>query len=166
MSGGTSALQVFFPVSCHPVLPWPSQLIMRSDHQMHYHRCVFLITVSLFILCFFQTVIYYAAGSFPVIKQEQLSPRSSSSQADNLSTQGAPHDSAAGRGGWLTFSSLFYLFSICSKLVLVLCFCIFLCPVLCLKNENMKINFYHVLWISSGCSIIVKKLVFVCCHRK
>ncbi|XP_055367301.1 nuclear receptor corepressor 2 isoform X4 [Betta splendens] len=37
-------------------------------------------------------------GPFPMVKQEQLSPRSSSSQPDNLSTQGAPHDSAAGRG--------------------------------------------------------------------
>lgn len=39
-----------------------------------------------------------------MVKQEQLSPRSSSSQADNLSSQGSPHDSAAGRGGWLTLS--------------------------------------------------------------
>uniref|UniRef100_A0A8C4NZR8 Nuclear receptor corepressor 2 n=1 Tax=Dicentrarchus labrax TaxID=13489 RepID=A0A8C4NZR8_DICLA len=31
-------------------------------------------------------------GSYPVVKQEQLSPRSSSSQADNLSTQGQPHE--------------------------------------------------------------------------
>ncbi|GLD72255.1 nuclear receptor corepressor 2 isoform X1 [Lates japonicus] len=36
-------------------------------------------------------------GPYPVVKQEQLSPRSSSSQADNLSTQGTPHDNAAGR---------------------------------------------------------------------
>ncbi|XP_064882678.1 nuclear receptor corepressor 2 isoform X5 [Oncorhynchus nerka] len=38
------------------------------------------------------------AGPYPVVKQEQLSPRCSSSQAENLSTQGAPHDSNAGRG--------------------------------------------------------------------
>uniref|UniRef100_A0A665WKI8 Nuclear receptor corepressor 2 n=1 Tax=Echeneis naucrates TaxID=173247 RepID=A0A665WKI8_ECHNA len=35
-------------------------------------------------------------GPFPVVKQEQLSPHSSSSQADNLSTQGTPHDGASG----------------------------------------------------------------------
>ncbi|CAB1321843.1 unnamed protein product, partial [Coregonus sp. 'balchen'] len=38
------------------------------------------------------------AGPYPVVKQEQLSPRCSSSQAENLSTQGAPHDTNAGRG--------------------------------------------------------------------
>ncbi|XP_063346347.1 nuclear receptor corepressor 2 isoform X1 [Pelmatolapia mariae] len=37
------------------------------------------------------------AGGFPIVKQEQLSPHSSSSQADNLSAQGPSHDSAAGR---------------------------------------------------------------------
>uniref|UniRef100_A0A8C8K223 Nuclear receptor corepressor 2 n=1 Tax=Oncorhynchus tshawytscha TaxID=74940 RepID=A0A8C8K223_ONCTS len=37
-------------------------------------------------------------GPYPVVKQEQLSPRCSSSQAENLSTQGAPHDANAGRG--------------------------------------------------------------------
>uniref|UniRef100_A0A669CAY2 Nuclear receptor corepressor 2 n=1 Tax=Oreochromis niloticus TaxID=8128 RepID=A0A669CAY2_ORENI len=36
------------------------------------------------------------AGGFPIVKQEQLSPHSSSSQADNLSAQGPTHDSAAG----------------------------------------------------------------------
>lgn len=51
-----------------------------------------------------QTFVHYAGGPFPMIKQEQLSPRSSSCQPDNLSAQGAPHDSAAGRGGWLIFS--------------------------------------------------------------
>uniref|UniRef100_A0A3Q3GJR7 Nuclear receptor corepressor 2 n=1 Tax=Labrus bergylta TaxID=56723 RepID=A0A3Q3GJR7_9LABR len=35
-------------------------------------------------------------GPYPVVKQEQLSPCSSSSQPDNLSTQGPSHDSAAG----------------------------------------------------------------------
>ncbi|KAF7199803.1 nuclear receptor corepressor 2 isoform X3 [Nothobranchius furzeri] len=38
------------------------------------------------------------AGSFPVVKREQLSPHSSSSQADNLSSQGAAHDGSSGRG--------------------------------------------------------------------
>lgn len=44
-------------------------------------------------------------GLYPVVKQEQLSPRSSSSQADGTSTQGASHESAAGRavqGGSIT----------------------------------------------------------------
>lgn len=40
-----------------------------------------------------------------MVKQEQLSPRSSSSQADSMLTQGMPHESAAGRGGWPIFSS-------------------------------------------------------------
>ncbi|KAM9744671.1 nuclear receptor corepressor 2 isoform 3-T4 [Menidia menidia] len=37
------------------------------------------------------------AGTFPVVKQEQLSPHSSSSQPDNLSTQGASYDGSSGR---------------------------------------------------------------------
>lgn len=40
----------------------------------------------------------HTPGPYPVVKQEQLSPRCSSSQAENLSTQGAPHDANAGRG--------------------------------------------------------------------
>lgn len=48
---------------------------------------------------------YQKAGLLPVVKQEQLSPHSLSSQADNVSTQGAIHDAAAGRGASLTFSS-------------------------------------------------------------
>lgn len=39
----------------------------------------------------------WTTGPFPLIKQEQLSPHSLSSQAD-MSTQQAPHDSAPGRG--------------------------------------------------------------------
>lgn len=39
-----------------------------------------------------------------MVKQEQLSPRSSSSQPDNLSIQGPPHDNAAGRGELQTLS--------------------------------------------------------------
>ncbi|MED6272126.1 hypothetical protein CHARACLAT_027109, partial [Characodon lateralis] len=45
-----------------------------------------------------------AAGPFPVVKQEQLSPHSSS-QADNLSNPGPPHDSSSTRavqGGSIT----------------------------------------------------------------
>uniref|UniRef100_A0A3Q2YCC0 Nuclear receptor corepressor 2 n=1 Tax=Hippocampus comes TaxID=109280 RepID=A0A3Q2YCC0_HIPCM len=42
-------------------------------------------------------------GPFPVVKQEQLSPRSSSLQADNLSTQGTAHDGGrAVQGGSIT----------------------------------------------------------------
>ncbi|XP_057688811.1 nuclear receptor corepressor 2 isoform X2 [Corythoichthys intestinalis] len=42
-------------------------------------------------------------GPFPVVKQEQLSPRSSSLQADNPSAQGTPHDGArAVQGGSIT----------------------------------------------------------------
>ncbi|KAK6313068.1 hypothetical protein J4Q44_G00164150 [Coregonus suidteri] len=37
-------------------------------------------------------------GPYPVVKQEQLSPRCPSSQAENLSTQGQPHDTNARRG--------------------------------------------------------------------
>lgn len=60
--------------------------------------------VSLIKLCLFLGFPNVSAGGpYPMIKQEQLSPRSLSSQPDNLSTQGAPHDSAAGRGGWLIF---------------------------------------------------------------
>ena len=39
------------------------------------------------------------AGPYPVVKQEQLSPHCSSSQAENLSTQGSPHDAAAAGHG-------------------------------------------------------------------
>lgn len=46
-----------------------------------------------FCLFFIQTT-----GPFPVIKQEQLSPHSLSSQADSMSMQQASHDSATGRG--------------------------------------------------------------------
>ncbi|XP_024131087.1 nuclear receptor corepressor 2 isoform X2 [Oryzias melastigma] len=38
------------------------------------------------------------AGTFPTVKQEQLSPHSSSSQNDNLPTQLAPHEVSSGRG--------------------------------------------------------------------
>ncbi|KAG9354845.1 hypothetical protein JZ751_001558, partial [Albula glossodonta] len=38
------------------------------------------------------------AGPFPVVKQEQLSPRGQATQAENLSTQGTSHDGTAGRG--------------------------------------------------------------------
>lgn len=71
--------------------------------------------MSLFIHCFYRS--YYTAGNFPVVKQEQLSPHSSSSQADNMSTQGASHESASGRGGSLMFS-LRRLISMLSEVVI------------------------------------------------
>lgn len=52
------------------------------------------------------------AGPFPVVKQEQLSPRSSSSQADNLSTQGTSHEGASGRGKWLSCSFIQFAYMV------------------------------------------------------
>lgn len=53
--------------------------------------------------------IAWTTGPFPVIKQEQLSPHSLSSQADNMSTQQASHDNATGRGRWFPLPPFTFL---------------------------------------------------------
>lgn len=79
-------------------------------HQLIFHFIAHLGITSppshmpLFFCSFYS---FLTAGPFPVVKQEQLSPRSSSSQADNLSMQAAHHDSAGGRGRWPTFPLLY-----------------------------------------------------------
>uniref|UniRef100_A0A8C8A3W6 Nuclear receptor corepressor 2 n=1 Tax=Oryzias sinensis TaxID=183150 RepID=A0A8C8A3W6_9TELE len=52
------------------------------------------------------TIVFFSTGTFPAVKQEQLSPHSSSSQSDSMPTQLAPHDVASGRGGCVQGGSI------------------------------------------------------------
>lgn len=61
--------------------------------------------------CFFPSLPTWTTGPFPVIKQEQLSPHSLSSQAD-MSSQQASHDGATGRGRWLPASESACVFGV------------------------------------------------------
>lgn len=110
-------------------------------HLLYPHRCVILTTAPPPVgSLLFPNCLHNTTGQFPVVKQEQLSPRSSSSQADNMSTQGAAHDSAVGRGRWHVHTFLFYLISISSKLVLVPWCCILSRLFLRVKNCIFTIN--------------------------
>lgn len=68
------------------MLWFPSSFTLQKRASLH-HPTVFLLST-------------WTTGPFPVIKQEQLSPHSLSSQAD-MSSQQASHDGATGRGRWL-----------------------------------------------------------------
>lgn len=97
---------------------WVSKMVKGTDApQFISHviiRC-FLPDMSFLSLClcsFFTFSTMSTAGPFPVVKQEQLSPRSSSSQADNLSTQGMYHEGASGRGKWFSRSFIQFLYMV------------------------------------------------------
>lgn len=88
---------------------WCTSVYLTSYYQMCPYWYVFL---SLCLCSFFTFPTMSTAGPFPVVKQEQLSPRSSSSQADNLSTQGTSHEGASGRGKWLSCSFIQFVYMV------------------------------------------------------
>lgn len=110
LAGQASAPPGFLPVSCHLLLSHQWQMKLRSDRLLDHTDTSFSLNYVHSLIS--QTFTHNAGGPYPMIKQEQLSPRSSSSQPDNLSTQGAPHDSAAGRGGFLNTWETCYIFVI------------------------------------------------------
>lgn len=105
---------------------------------MHFSLSHILLSDVSLLTCLFITFpAMFTAGPFPVVKQEQLSPRSSSSQADNLSTQGTSHEGASGRGKWLLCSFIQFVYMVYLSWGLVS-----ICPMQWVNNDTHE--FFHI----------------------